>query len=968
MWTTRWTAVLLVLLGLCGQALAGNVSELLEKGVFTEETVGDLEEAIIIYKRVLREDRANRACAAHAQYRLGMCYLKLGREEEGLAAMEQCVARYPGQSDLVQAAAAILARHLGNRVSKNGPRSWVYFESRETGQGPELVLTFQDGAVRVPASGDSVLISYLAQGAYGSHRSLSVAMNDCNRVLIGFALPEGGRAETLQHAHLVLNMKQSKKSIVEAFDLAVHMVTGDWSEAGTTWLSQPAFYGEPAAVAFISPKPGTVMTDVTEVVRGWLRGAASNRGFLLKTGSPFYGPPPLDTSGGGTKYAEEEVRQSDVDALFRGMVHGRIGYHYYSGLWALIAKADMGDAGVRRQIVTQAKARLADSSRWGYDRWLCCFVLSGIGDEASIPALAGVLLDDPDASVREGAAAALGEFNNEAAEKALESAAGQEDNQRVLAVIERALAGEYRGDGAKPAYTQDVADVEDEPTLGAKRDAAVEQGNLVKACEWEMRRVLLRAKTGHVYKDKIDLASVYETFVQEVQPTEEQKRVALTEAQVFGNTHEGEKEYTWRVHHLLSAICKDLEYREMAMGCLDQALEAYPVVDYAQPSKHSKFQHLANQRAELLWDTEGFEAAKEWALGQLRTDPRYDYFFDLPWRKRLGESLGAKEAKARLDELGEGVLDAYEARKVAFPDRAPLIDRCIAELRGKGSGRPAQGEANSERLDALLESMVSKLEKGETMKLWREVNALADLKDPRAIPTMIGVIDADNTYNTVYGVGYFGLRRLTGVQYDENHDGPWWHRWWEENKSQYPEDVRGLEIPVFKKTTAPVKQKAEASGWGLAGSDPKAYEMGIDETVTYRDEKVTGRDMPTRYLKSVKPNPQGFGTMMQQGPAEKLRGQRVRLSADVKTEDIAEWAGLWMRIDGPDNACLGFDNMADRPIKGTADWTKYEIVLDVPENAERVACGILLDGAGTVWLANMDAEDVGQDVPVTGRR
>ena len=30
---------------------------------------------------------------------------------------------------------------------------------------------------------------------------------------------------------------------------------------------------------------------------------------------------------------------------------------------------------------------------------------------------------------------------------------------------------------------------------------------------------------------------------------------------------------------------------------------------------------------------------------------------------------------------------------------------------------------------------------------------------------MIGMIEADNSYDTVYGVGYFGLRRLTGVDY-----------------------------------------------------------------------------------------------------------------------------------------------------------------------------------------------------------
>jgi hypothetical protein len=60
--------------------------------------------------------------------------------------------------------------------------------------------------------------------------------------------------------------------------------------------------------------------------------------------------------------------------------------------------------------------------------------------------------------------------------------------------------------------------------------------------------------------------------------------------------------------------------------------------------------------------------------------------------------------------------------------------------------------------------------------------SLAKLKSPKAIPTMIALIEADNTYNTVYGIGYFGLGKLTGVAYNEKHDGAWWRQWWESNK------------------------------------------------------------------------------------------------------------------------------------------------------------------------------------------
>lgn len=70
--------------------------------------------------------------------------------------------------------------------------------------------------------------------------------------------------------------------------------------------------------------------------------------------------------------------------------------------------------------------------------------------------------------------------------------------------------------------------------------------------------------------------------------------------------------------------------------------------------------------------------------------------------------------------------------------------------------------------------------------------------DPAAIPLLIGMIEADNTYKTIYGVGYFGLQKLTGVPYHESHDGKWWRRWWEQNQHRLPATVRGQPIPSVR--------------------------------------------------------------------------------------------------------------------------------------------------------------------------
>jgi hypothetical protein len=93
------------------------------------------------------------------------------------------------------------------------------------------------------------------------------------------------------------------------------------------------------------------------------------------------------------------------------------------------------------------------------------------------------------------------------------------------------------------------------------------------------------------------------------------------------------------------------------------------------------------------------------------------------------------------------------------------------------------------------------------------------------------------------------------------------------------------------------------------------------------------------------------------------------MSAWAKADGVADWAGLWMRVDGPDTRktgkSLSFDNMQNQPIKGTSDWTRYEIVLDVPQATIALAFGILLEGKGEVWLDDVQFTVVGPDTPTT---
>lgn len=89
-------------------------------------------------------------------------------------------------------------------------------------------------------------------------------------------------------------------------------------------------------------------------------------------------------------------------------------------------------------------------------------------------------------------------------------------------------------------------------------------------------------------------------------------------------------------------------------------------------------------------------------------------------------------------------------------------------------------------------------------------------------------------------------------------------------------------------------------------------------------------------------------------------GKEITLSGYIKTENVSQdFAGLWMRID-PD---VAFDNMQSRGIKGTTDWTKYEVTLQMqPEKTNQIVLGAILSGEGKMWVDDLKITIDGKDI------
>jgi hypothetical protein len=103
--------------------------------------------------------------------------------------------------------------------------------------------------------------------------------------------------------------------------------------------------------------------------------------------------------------------------------------------------------------------------------------------------------------------------------------------------------------------------------------------------------------------------------------------------------------------------------------------------------------------------------------------------------------------------------------------------------------------------------------------------------------------------------------------------------------------------------------------------------------------------------------PQNFGTATGTFSTSVAAGKKLRFSGFIKTENVDGAAGLWWRVDGPDNKkSLAFNNMQQLHSNGTRDWTEYSFELPVSAEAQNINFGMLVSGGGTAWFDDLKIE------------
>jgi Tetratricopeptide repeat len=138
--------------------LAQSVTVQMQRAIYLEETTGDLDGAIQIYRQILAAGADARMFEAEAQFRLGACLLKKGDKRLAARAFQRLMQTHPEATNLVaQASTHFLDSEVG--YSFTVPLGWTVVSHRPS-QGPGTCVNLQDpeyqGTVGICAKSEAV--------------------------------------------------------------------------------------------------------------------------------------------------------------------------------------------------------------------------------------------------------------------------------------------------------------------------------------------------------------------------------------------------------------------------------------------------------------------------------------------------------------------------------------------------------------------------------------------------------------------------------------------------------------------------------------------------------------------------------------------------------------------------------------------------------------------------------------------
>lgn len=223
--------VLLLALG-AGTALAQSSGyDLFQKALVKERAVGDVEEALRLYQRIVKEFAGNHALAAKAQLRMGLLYDRLGRKADAQRAYQAVVNQYADQTNEARQARAKIVvaappkNNNANAKTTTGLTVRQVWSGSFVGFGPAIS---PDGRFLAYQEDNAVFVGDLLTGknrrlAEGGSPEFSP-----DGKLVAYSRPNSGRYELL----LIALDGSSAPRVLHRTDEGARLSPFEWSSDG----------------------------------------------------------------------------------------------------------------------------------------------------------------------------------------------------------------------------------------------------------------------------------------------------------------------------------------------------------------------------------------------------------------------------------------------------------------------------------------------------------------------------------------------------------------------------------------------------------------------------------------------------------------------------------------------------------------------------------------------------------------
>jgi hypothetical protein len=133
-------------------------------------------------------------------------------------------------------------------------------------------------------------------------------------------------------------------------------------------------------------------------------------------------------------------------------------------------------------------------------------------------------------------------------------------------------------------------------------------------------------------------------------------------------------------------------------------------------------------------------------------------------------------------------------------------------------------------------------------------------------------------------------------------------------------------------------------GWVVAGAAASEYTAAADATVA-REGRATVVFRPIGDTGSR------YATFMTGLDCAPFRAHRVRASVWVRTIGVTGRGDFWLRAQAPDSPADGAGMASTRQrLRPDGEFGRYDLVLDVPQECDRLQLGVGLGGPGMLWM------------------